>query len=226
MAIPHPPLPNDLVTFNVRGCIFQTTLTTLRQFPESIPYKIVQDELEGNRAPSIKSEVQVLQAFFIDRDPDLFAAILQFYDTKMYANLPSNITPQSLHREAEYYGLQSLVEQIASKTRMRDKYEFCCVSSQGNVVLSLCNEAIVYGNSYSGFEKLNLDLPVAIALMSVISDELNKRNARSDGFSWTFVLSEERITKEALTVIKIFMSVSFSKERQCWGTPCKVIITQ
>lgn len=82
MKLLHPPLPEDLVTFNVRGRIFQTTLTTLRRFPESILYKMVEFEQQRQRAPSNDSSHE--NVFFIGRDPDLFAAILRYHDTSSY----------------------------------------------------------------------------------------------------------------------------------------------
>src|SRR5205814_942831 len=78
MPLLHPPLPDDLVTFDVRGRVFRTTLTTLRRFPESVLYKMVQYEQRRNRSTS---ESASGDAFFVDRDPDLFAEILRFHDT-------------------------------------------------------------------------------------------------------------------------------------------------
>src|SRR5437762_4666597 len=77
MTLFHPPLPNDLVTFNVRGRIFQTTLTTLRRFEDSILYKMVQ--YEQQRLKSTPAETSSPEAFFVDRDPDHFAAILLYH---------------------------------------------------------------------------------------------------------------------------------------------------
>src|SRR5271154_1271713 len=42
MKILPPPLPDALVTFNVRSRTFQTTLTTLRRFPGSVLYKMIE----------------------------------------------------------------------------------------------------------------------------------------------------------------------------------------
>jgi BTB/POZ domain len=85
MKLLHPRLLDHLVTFNVRGRIFQTTLTTLRRFPHSIIYKMVDYDRHRNRVMSPQSSESPLaenDTFFIDRDPDLFAAILHYHDTE------------------------------------------------------------------------------------------------------------------------------------------------
>src|SRR5271169_3251383 len=113
MPLLHPPLPADLVTFNVRGRVFQTTLTTLRRFPDSILYKMVGYEQQRNRATSSESSYD---AFFIDRDPDLFAAILRYHDTDKYVGkalstvnvsvaCPCVVMPEALLLEAQYYNI-------------------------------------------------------------------------------------------------------------------------
>lgn len=184
MGLLHPPFPDDLVTFNVRGRIFQTTLTTLRRFPESVLCKMIKYEQERNRAAS--SEPTGQQAFFIDRDADLFAAILRFHDTEEYEIPPSNITPQSLRREAVYYNLQSLEEQIIVQESLSDKYQFCYLSSCDpyRLTLTLSNDAIK-ANSYSGFEKLNLDIKGTPLVIQLIEGELRIRNSHVDGYHWT-----------------------------------------
>src|SRR5271169_1163026 len=74
-------------------------------------------------------------AFFVDRDPDLFAAILRFHDTGecIACELSGategrfEVTPNSLLREAQYYNMPSLEQQIlnGSSDRPAVKYEYC-----------------------------------------------------------------------------------------------------
>ena len=138
MKLIHPPYPDDLVTFNVRGRIFQTTLTTLRRFPESVLYKMVDWEQKSKRDTSSKSLHS--EAFFIDRDPDLFATILHYHDTDKYFggsfhDVPSSsghygVTPKSLFLEAQYYNIQLLEREIMEKeTASTVKYECCIVTA-------------------------------------------------------------------------------------------------
>src|SRR5271169_688894 len=126
----HPPLPADLVTFNVRGRIFQTTVSTLRHFPDSILYKMV--EYEQRRLRLTSDETGSSPAFFIDRDSDHFAEILRYHDTLEYLGkveiptddkVKSTITPQSLLLEAQYYNIPSLEQKIVLKQSRSVIYE-------------------------------------------------------------------------------------------------------
>ena len=119
---PQVRVSDDVVTFNVRGHTFQTTLTNLRQFPESVLYKMV--GWERKNITSAPQESTAGDAFFIDRDADLFAAILRYYDTNDYTdgsledasscNTLHPVTPKSLLLE-QYYNIQSLEQKIRDK---------------------------------------------------------------------------------------------------------------
>lgn len=130
----HPPLPDDLVTFNVRGRIFQTTVTSLRRFPESVLFKMVDYEQRQDRETSTLRPKN--ETFFVDRDPDIFAAILRYHDNEEYvghslSSPVSNaaVTPKSLLLEAQYYNLSSLEEAIdrkqSTESTVAVKYEYC-----------------------------------------------------------------------------------------------------
>jgi hypothetical protein len=106
-------------------------MTTLRRFPDSILLKMVDYAQPRNQSPA---EMQTPgSSFFIDRDPDLFGAILRYHDmvefdieslcTDGSANtLP--VTRKLLFQEAEYYNIQSLSESITSiKSSPLVKYE-------------------------------------------------------------------------------------------------------
>jgi BTB/POZ domain len=132
MPLIHPAPPDDLVTFNVRGRHFQTTRTTLRRFPDSIFLKMVDYAQHRNQFPP--AETQTPGSFFIDRDPDLFAAILRYHDMVEFdieslcsggeANtLP--VTRKLLFQEAEYYNIQNLLDSITNiKSSPFVKYEY------------------------------------------------------------------------------------------------------
>lgn len=189
MELFHPPLPADLVTFNVRGRIFQTTLTTLRRFPESVLYKMVQYEQERNRATPAEPPSQ--KAFFIDRDPDLFAAILRYHDTEQYVGEPLNSTVSRMAKllllEAQYLNLPSLEQEILLEKGSVEKYEFCSISSNNpsNCSIPIDLEATrVYA-------KQTLDALFTSqglrSLLSRLSEELSDRNNAQpdDGYRWT-----------------------------------------
>jgi hypothetical protein len=136
MPLHYPPLPDDLVTFNVRGRIFQTTLTTLRRFRESILYKMVEYEQQRMRTTSTESSSH--EAFFVDRDPDHFASILRYHDTNEYSSQTlatdprgtqySVVTPRSLLLEAQYYNIPSLEEAIVREMKSPAvTYEYCII---------------------------------------------------------------------------------------------------
>lgn len=143
MPLHHPPLPDDLVTFNVRGRIFQTTLTTLRRFRDSILYKMVKYEQQRMRTTSTESSSQ--EAFFVDRDPNHFGAILRYHDTNEYSIQTlataidahgagcSGVTPRSLLPEAQYYNIPSLEEAIELEMHTPAvKYEYCIIVPSGH----------------------------------------------------------------------------------------------
>jgi len=64
--------PDDLITFDVRGKLIKTTLTTLKTYPQSSLYRRVALDLEKHSSH--------LNRFFIDRDAELFALVLRYFD--------------------------------------------------------------------------------------------------------------------------------------------------
>jgi hypothetical protein len=122
--MPSSPLapPDDLVTFNVRGRHFQTTITTLRRFPDSVLFKMM--EYAEPQHQSTLAARQTPGSFFIDRDPDLFSAILRYHDMVEFdieslctAGSANTVTRKLLSREAEYYNIQSLLDSITNITQ-------------------------------------------------------------------------------------------------------------
>lgn len=64
----------ERVGLDVGGKLFVTTRTTLRNYPKSLLFKLVDD-------PTIKSCYirDSLEVYFVDQDPELFNIILHFY---------------------------------------------------------------------------------------------------------------------------------------------------
>lgn len=97
---------------------------------------MVEYEQNRNRATTPEPSKDV---FFIDRDPDLFAAILHYHDTEEYvgeelaatASYTKHIVvnPRSLLLEAQYYNLPSLEQEIRLKQSPQRqpgiKFEYC-----------------------------------------------------------------------------------------------------
>ncbi|KAH0711042.1 hypothetical protein KY284_012469 [Solanum tuberosum] len=90
--------PKDKVKFNVGGRIFETTATTLAIAGENSLFRAMLDEKWNVHSNSAITE------YFIDRDPDYFAVLLNLLRTgELY--IPPKIDKYLLYREAEYYGI-------------------------------------------------------------------------------------------------------------------------
>ncbi|PPD75700.1 hypothetical protein GOBAR_DD27388 [Gossypium barbadense] len=89
----------DVVKFNVGGRIFQTTATTLANAGrDSFFGALFDDNWDLQQPPNNRQE------FFIDRNPDCFAVLLDLLRTgDLY--IPSNVPERLLYREAMFYGL-------------------------------------------------------------------------------------------------------------------------
>jgi len=141
---------------------------------------MVQYEQQRNRATPPESIGQ--KAFFIDRDPDLFAAILRYHDTEEYQTPPASITPASLRLEAQYYNLQSLEDEIPVTESSSDKYEICCVGQPSYSVPLSEETAKAINPNLMAFVQLG-----STRLVILLAEELRKRNTVEppDGYRWT-----------------------------------------
>ena len=202
MTLLHPPLPDDLVTFNVRGRIFQTTLTTLRSFEESILYKMVKYEQQRLRAtPESSSDV-----FFIDRDPDHFAAILRYHDGVEYlGDIQSIVTSKSLLLEAQYYNIQPLEEELRTHEQSPAvKYEYCMLwdnsfrttswERDGTMIISPLSEEAM--KNYDGHALDGLLNASGFGLISRVNQLVQHKNdAPGELYNWSLcsaTIVEER----------------------------------
>ncbi|KAI4335558.1 hypothetical protein L6164_014194 [Bauhinia variegata] len=90
-------IQKDRVKFNVGGRVFETTSTTLANAGRNSMFGAMFDE-SWNLIPNNSVE------YFIDRNPDCFAVLLDLLQTgELY--IPVNIPEKLLCREALYYGL-------------------------------------------------------------------------------------------------------------------------
>lgn len=97
-------IPNDLVTFNVGGKIFETTSTTLANAGRNSFFGALFDQ-DWN----LDLHHQQLQSpIFIDRNPDCFAVLLDLLRTgELY--VPPHLPHKLLFKEAQFYGLSDHV---------------------------------------------------------------------------------------------------------------------
>ncbi|KAM3615762.1 uncharacterized protein V6R79_007300 [Siganus canaliculatus] len=92
----------DIIHLNVGGKRFSTSRQTLTWVPDSFFSSLL-----SGRISTLKDETG---AIFIDRDPSLFATILNFLRTKeLY---PRSISVHMLMHEAEFYGITPLVRKL------------------------------------------------------------------------------------------------------------------
>lgn len=104
----------ERVGLDVGGKLFVTSRTTLRNYPKSLLFKLVDD-------PTIKPCYirDSLEVYFGDRDPEFFNIILHFYRDSVrnvVCHLPTHPTIlRKLHIEAVFYELDSLAYLIGSQ---------------------------------------------------------------------------------------------------------------
>ncbi|TWW77741.1 SH3KBP1-binding protein 1 [Takifugu flavidus] len=92
----------DIIHLNVGGKRFSTSRQTLTWVPDSFFCSLL-----SGRISTLKDETG---AIFIDRDPSLFATILNFLRTKELH--PRSINVHLLMHEAEFYGIAPLVRKL------------------------------------------------------------------------------------------------------------------
>ena len=95
--------PAEIINLNVGGQKFSTSRETLLWSPDSFFSSLL-----SGRVPSLKDDTG---AVFIDRDPKLFAVILNFLRTKEIS--ATGVDVSALRHEAEFYGIASLVKRLA-----------------------------------------------------------------------------------------------------------------
>ncbi|KAI1695797.1 BTB/POZ domain-containing protein [Ditylenchus destructor] len=103
------PNNSDLVRLNVGGKTFQTSKDTLSRYPESFLARLVNGALS--------SEKDETGAFLIDRDPQHFRVILNYLRNGELVMDRNEIAVKELLREADFYGLHALVEEINNPIR-------------------------------------------------------------------------------------------------------------
>ena len=107
-----------MITLNVGGTLFTTTVATLIKYPDSMLAAMFNPESE--RPPAQKDSSG---NYFIDRDPEPFRVILCFLRN---ARLPEDIVGCSLEQvgwEAIYFGLKELMRITGERKRAKEEEE-------------------------------------------------------------------------------------------------------
>ncbi|XP_057316512.1 BTB/POZ domain-containing protein KCTD3-like [Hydractinia symbiolongicarpus] len=94
---------SEIINLNVGGKRFATSRSTLTWIPESFFSCLL-----SGRISSMKDETG---AYFIDRDPEAFAPILNFLRTKDFCL--RNVDPSVVLHEAQFYGITPIVRRLS-----------------------------------------------------------------------------------------------------------------
>ncbi len=120
-----------IINFNVGGRQFSTTMTTLMSHPDSVLARMFGSSSAAAAANSVPPECSENSsseevgmapamrdstgAYFIDRDPDTFAVLLNYLRTgRVPVALSCSPTKEQLRDEALYFGLDRLAEEMQS----------------------------------------------------------------------------------------------------------------
>ncbi|KAJ3320418.1 BTB/POZ domain-containing protein kctd3 [Blyttiomyces sp. JEL0837] len=94
---------SKIVKLNVGGTAFSTTSDTLLWSPDSFFTKLF--------SGAFTTTLDEHGAIFIDRDPDAFKCLLSYLRTKKISFV-DGVTAHRLREEAEYFNIQSLIQQL------------------------------------------------------------------------------------------------------------------
>ena len=101
---------SDIVILNVGGKVFTTTKETLLSEQDSLLAQM----LDGRSLTAVRDENG---AYFIDRDPDTFSAVLEFFRTGQVFMTSGNGAggdPKRMREAASYYQIPGLREASAA----------------------------------------------------------------------------------------------------------------
>lgn len=113
---------DQIVRLNVGGQIYMTKVSTLLSTKDTLFYKIVSSNIEGNNT-SANNEI------FFDRSYSFFPVILDYLRTKTFSPKGFNKHDlEELKEEAEYYGIDDILTQI---DEIQKEVEFVGFTSSG-----------------------------------------------------------------------------------------------
>ena len=103
-------MSGEVITLNVGGALFTTTVATLTKYPNSLLAAMFDPESER---PPARQDKQ--GNFFIDGEPKPFEMILRFLRRGKLSEDIGGCTLEQLEWEADYFGLQELLEIIGKR---------------------------------------------------------------------------------------------------------------
>ena len=109
-------MSGEVITLNVGGTFFTTTVTTLTKYPNSLLAAMFEPESE--RPPARKDNQG---NFFIDGEPEPFKMILRFLRRGKLTEDIDSCTLEQLELEADYYGLEELLKIIGERKKAEKK---------------------------------------------------------------------------------------------------------
>ena len=109
-------MSGEVISLNVGGTIFATSVATLTQYPNSMLAAMFDPESE--RPPARKDGQG---NFFIDRDPVPFGVILNFLRSARLSKDLGGCTLERLEWEADYFGLEELLKIIRERRKAEEK---------------------------------------------------------------------------------------------------------
>ena len=110
---------NEIIKICVGGQDFKTTLGTLMSDRNSMLAKMFESDLLGWVATARDPDTS---AYFIDRSPKYFESILNFLRTGEI-ECPCCLDLKFLLREAEYYGIEGMVETIRTEIESKEAFD-------------------------------------------------------------------------------------------------------
>lgn len=123
---------SQIIKLNIGGYKFCSTIATLTKIPNTY--------FTGLLSEKFPSTLDEEGAYFIDRDGQFFAPILTWLRTNEISFPPSLITKEDIIREARFYALDPLVEELLredmnSEAEVSPKNSFQCPSEIATHVL-------------------------------------------------------------------------------------------
>lgn len=104
----NPTINMEIISLNVGGTIYSTSLSTLQTYPHSMLGSMFSGRFECTRDKNGN--------YFIDRDGNLFRYVLNFLRNSTL-EVPDNfIEMRALRKEAEFYQIEPLIEAIEKGT--------------------------------------------------------------------------------------------------------------
>merc|ERR1712117_724967 len=111
-------MSGQVITLNVGGTLFTTTITTLTKYPNSLLAAMFEPDSECPPARKDKEG-----NFFIDGEPKPFEMILRFLRRGKLTEDIDGCTLEQLELEADYYGLEELLKIVQARKKAERKSE-------------------------------------------------------------------------------------------------------